>query len=91
MPNHFWQESFLKIFHTLNRKVPTKRSIDNFYDCLKRSKKGLINLSKDNICYIDIENNLHILDINMVNNFMEKTSLNKNDWKYFIYNINSNI
>ncbi len=91
MPNHFWQESFIKIFHTLNRKVPSKRSIDNFYDCLKRSKKGLINLSKDDICYIDIENNLHILDINLVNNFMQKTNLNKNDWQYFIHSINSNI
>lgn len=79
------------MFHTMNTKVPTKRSVDNFYDCIQRSKKGLINLSKTHAVYIDNESNLHILDINMVNVFMRKINLDNNDWQYLILNINKSI
>ena len=91
MPNHFWQESIIKMFHTMNTKVPTKRSIDNFYDCIQRLKKGVINLSKTHVVYIDNQLNLHILDINMVNGFMRKINLDNNDWQYLILNINKSI
>ena len=91
MPNHFWQESIIKVFHTMNTKVPTKRAIDNFYECIQRSKKGLINLSKTHVAYIDDKLNLHILNINMIRIFMNKIVLNQKDWKYIITNINDNI
>ena len=91
LPCHFWQESFIKIFHSLSIKVPTKRSINNFYECIERGKKGIINLSKTHIAYIDMKNNLHILDSNMTKQFMKKDNLNNNDWQYLIININTNI
>lgn len=91
MPNHFWQESIIKMFHTMNTKVPTKRSIDNFYECIQRSKTGLINLSKTHVVYIDNESNLHILDSDIVNVFMGKINLDNNDWQYLILNINKSI
>lgn len=91
MPCHFWQESFIKIFHSLSIKVPTKRSINNFYECIERGKKGIINLSKTHIAYIDMKNNLHILNCNITKQFMRKDNLDYNDWQYLIININTNI
>ena len=54
-------------------------------------KKGLINLSKTHVAYIDDKLNLHILNINMIRIFMNKIVLNQKDWKYIITNINDNI
>ena len=88
MPCHFWHETLTKLMHSLNTSMLSIKSIKNFSHEIKRQKTGLINIKKDFIAYIEKNEQLHILNIGLVQEFFQKKTLLYKDWKYMISNIN---
>tara|TARA_B110000902_G_scaffold230889_1_gene272739 strand:- start:764 stop:979 length:216 start_codon:yes stop_codon:yes gene_type:complete len=64
------------------------KSIQNFSNEIKRNKTGIVNIKKDYIAYIGKNEKLHILNISVVQEFLQKKTLVYKDWKYMISNIN---
>ena len=88
MPCHFWQETLTKLMHSLNTSMLSIKSIKNFSHEIKRHKTGIINIKKDYIAYIEKNEQLHILNICLVQEFFQKKTILYKDWKYMIGNIN---
>lgn len=88
MPCHFWHETLTKLMHSLNTSMVSIKSIQNFSNEIKRNKTGIVNIKKDYIAYIGKNEKLHILNISLVQEFLQKKTLVYKDWKYMISNIN---
>ena len=91
MELHFWQYIMMRLVHSLHISMVSIKSVKNFVTALHNNKRGVIHLKKNYSAYIDGSINLHILDIDKITKFLNKSTLVYNDWIYIISQINNYI
>ena len=81
----------MRLVHSLHISMVSIKSVKNFVTALHNNKRGVIHLKKNYSAYIDGSINLHILDIDKITKFLNKSTLVYNDWIYIISQINNYI